>query len=367
MHLSCEKKKSQCRLCRALCTYWHSSQYSETMLGSHLDSHLSTKSLTPESTSALEFFFLPQTIGLYSHFEQTPRSQKAQDKLSTLSKEYFNWAFWNLFARIQEKLIKESLPENKTVLREEKIKAAWRESTSFWANSRPSHYLLKAQITANSEGVLFKHTTSSRRHWRRVFYPVSGRFQPVINVTSTKAPPDLNWLIPCKKPLRWNQVLLFSNIAYKNFSLHFKNTGEVREVSIREVYTVSLQYKVGNYSRWHPLTLKFSALKEKHLTSSFTASHHLKKSALSSKILETSRILSAFFLWSDQTETCLTLPVWLKPPCSSTDFLEPQLSKISAYIRTMFLSTKAKLPVSSIGKPTSIIQHYPERSKPTNK
>lgn len=135
MHLSCEKKKSQCRLCRALCTYWHSSQHSETMLGSHLDSHLSTKSLTPESTSALEFFFLPQTIGLYSHFEQTPRSQKAQDKLSTLSKEYFNWAFWNLFARIQEKLIKESLPENKTVLREEKIKAAWRESTSFWANS----------------------------------------------------------------------------------------------------------------------------------------------------------------------------------------------------------------------------------------
>lgn len=54
MSFSSQKKKSQCSLCRALCTYWCSSQHWETMLGSHPF----TKS-TPESNSAQAFFCYP--------------------------------------------------------------------------------------------------------------------------------------------------------------------------------------------------------------------------------------------------------------------------------------------------------------------
>lgn len=149
---------------------------------------------------------LPQTTGVYSCFKQSLRTQKAQDNAGTLSKEYLNRAPWNLFTSIQERLIKESLPENrklswmnrKSRLPEEK---AWalQPTQKYSVVPRPSYYLLNPQITPDPAGVLFKHTTSSKRHWRQVFQPVSGRFQPVINVTSTKAPADLNCLVPSKK------------------------------------------------------------------------------------------------------------------------------------------------------------------------
>lgn len=154
-----------------------------------------------------------------------------------------------------------------------------------------------------------------------------------------------------------------------NLSLHFTNTGEVREVPVREVYAVSLQYKVGNFSRWHPLTLKFSTLQENHLTSSFTGSRHLEQSALSSKILETSKTLSVFFLWSDQTETCLVLPIWLKYPLLFHRFLRTPTLRDFCLHQNHLSQHQSQAPgfLDCARKPTNISQHYPERSKPKNK
>lgn len=145
------------------------------MLGSHPDSHLSTKSLTPESNSTLEICS-PSNYWVYSCFKQTPRTQKAQDNSGTLSKLYLNLAPWNFFATIQERLLKESLPENRKLCwvnrksRLPEVKAWALQSTQKYSVvPRPSYYLLEPQITPDAEGVLFKHTASNRRHWRQVF------------------------------------------------------------------------------------------------------------------------------------------------------------------------------------------------------
>lgn len=53
-----------------------------------------------------------------------------------------------------------------------------------------------------------------------------------------------------------------------------------------------------------------------HVTNSFTGSHQpLQQSVSSSKVMETSKTVHAFFTcaWSDQTETPLTLTLWLEP------------------------------------------------------
>lgn len=166
MHFLCEKKKSQCSFVELSAPTGILSPQKQCWEVTCLPS-LSHQKATPHYNSSV----LPQTTGVYSCFTQTPWTQKAQDKLGTLSKEYLNWALWNLLASIQERLIKESLPENRKrswVSRESRLpeEKAWalQPAQKYSVVPRPLYNLLNPQILRG-----FKHTASSRRHWRQVF------------------------------------------------------------------------------------------------------------------------------------------------------------------------------------------------------
>lgn len=209
MNFSCQKKKTQCshrtsRFCAPPGRLFSTEKLCWEV--THLPSPSHQKVTLHWHSSVL-----PQRTGAYSYFKGTTKSQKAQDKLGTLTKEYLTWVPWNSFASIQERLIEESLSENKklswasrksglpyerawalqptqkfsVVPRDQAVLEACKQSTA-----RPLHYLLHPPNHPSSWGTDSSKHLHAGKHWR---HKISACVQKVSSCNQWKKQQSSSW------------------------------------------------------------------------------------------------------------------------------------------------------------------------------